>query len=194
MEIKDKKQVLDNFINGAYEQIYCEKCMNTFLTNVYNFSDDYVLLEKRSLGLEYFCHAINKKGLIRHPEVIRIGILDEDDNVIHNRPDYELFNDEETDYRYIYVMEKMEHLSEDEGKVFDECIKDMDWKDEDECQKGLGKIAETYDVGLRNDIERLFEYYNDHKKYVLWDLHGDNLMRRLEDRQIVILDPYAMSV
>lgn len=194
MEITDKRQVLDNFIQGQYEQIFCEKCMNTFLTNVYNFSEDYVLLEKRSLGLEYFCNAIHARKLSRFPDVVRIGVLDEEDHIIHVSDKEELFRTEETDYRYLYVMEKMEHLSEEECLLFDTYVKDMEWMDDAEREAGLQKIAEAYDGELRHDIEQLFEYYLQHQEYVLWDLHGDNLMRRLPDKQLVILDPFAIKV
>ena len=190
----NKKEVLDNFVNDKYERIYCEKCMNTFLTNVYAFDDQHVLLEKRALGLEHFCHAINEFSLVNTPNLIRIGVLDEDDNVINLPPDGELFSTTETDYRYIYVMEKMEHLDEKEANIFNQCIKDLDWINDLDRRKALKEVGKAFGITLQMEVELLFSYYEDNKDYVMWDLHGDNLMKRTDTGDVVFLDPFAMQV
>ncbi len=190
----DNKQVIDKFLNDEYEQIICDKCMNTFFTNIFNYSDTCVLLEKRALGLEYFCHAIHEYGLSQFPNVTRVGLLDENDNVVEQKPYEELFDVSETEYRYLYVMEKMEHLSEEEAGVFNELIKDLDWKDEAERDRALSMVAMQFGKTLRREIELLFNYYQQHKDYILWDLHGDNLMKKIGTKDIVVLDPFAINV
>ena len=85
----ERKDILTHFVNDKYEQIICDKCMMTFLTNVYDFDPEHVLLEKRSLGLEYFCEAIKTHHLKKTPQVDRIGIIDEADTVIPVRPSKE---------------------------------------------------------------------------------------------------------
>ncbi len=59
------KQIIEKFVAGDYPQIHCEKCENTFLTNVYEFDEAHVLLEKRSLGLEFYCGALGLKEISR---------------------------------------------------------------------------------------------------------------------------------
>ncbi len=194
MDIENKQEVIDKFINDEYEQIICEKCMNTFMTNVYDYSTECVLLEKRALGLEYFCHAIHENGLSKFPEVIKIGLLDEDDNVVVNTPYEELFAESETDYRYLYVMEKMEHLGKEDAGIFNGLIKDLDWKNEEERERSLSMVSMQFGKTLKREIELLFAYYQAHKKYILWDLHGDNLMKRIGSDDVVVLDPFAINV
>ncbi len=168
--------------------------MNTFMTNVYEFDDGHVLLEKRALGLEYFCHAIHQFGLSIFPKVSRIGVLDEEDQIIELPAEGELFQQKETDYRYVYLMEKLEHLDEKDARLFNDCIKDLDWKDEIERRMALEKVTELYGEALRQEIELLFSYYQIHKDDILWDLHGDNLMRRPVSGELLILDPFAIKV
>ena len=194
MDTYNKSQILADFVEGKYEQIFCDKCMNTFLTNVYKFDDTHVLLEKRSLGLEYFCDAIHEYDLSIFPKIVRIGILDDDDDVIPFASNTQMFDESETELRFIYVMEKMEHLGVDDAEVFNAYTKDLDWKNEEEREKAFAKISERYGANLEKEIEYLFEYYQEHKKYLLWDLHGDNLMRRIDNGEILILDPFALRV
>ena len=80
-----RQDIIARFINHEYEQILCDQCMLTFLTNVYDFDPQHVLLEKRSLGLEYFCEAIKTLRLTKIPHVERIIVLDEEDNIIARR-------------------------------------------------------------------------------------------------------------
>lgn len=190
----NKNEILNNLINDKYERIYCEKCMNTFLTNVYAFDDKHVLLEKRALGLEYFCHAIHEFSLLSTPNLTRIGILEEDNKIINLPPDGELFTSTETDYRYIYVMEKMEHLDENEAEIFNKCIRDLDWINDLDRRKALKEVGKAFGITLQMEVELLFSYYEDNKEYVMWDLHGDNLMKRIDTGDVVLLDPFAMQV
>jgi hypothetical protein len=52
-------------------------------------------------------------------------------------------------------------------------------------------IAERYNEALAEDIRKLCQYYREHEKYLSWDLHGDNLMKRVKDGTIVVMDPFA---
>ena len=92
--------VIDKFIAGLYKQIHCKECEMTFLTNVFAYDDTHVLLEKRSLGLEYYCGAIHAQGLNKVPRIARIGILDEDDNVVEAPSQQEIYSGDETDLRF----------------------------------------------------------------------------------------------
>ncbi|MCF6194519.1 MAG: hypothetical protein L3J46_09345 [Kangiellaceae bacterium] len=67
--IINPERVTQQFMLGDYPQIHCKECEMTFLTNVYMFDDAHVLLEKRSLGLEYYCGAIHTKGLTKVPNI-----------------------------------------------------------------------------------------------------------------------------
>ncbi len=185
------KTILENFIAGNYPQIHCQKCEMTFLTNVYDFDVNNVLLEKRSLGLEYYCGAIYQYSLKKVPDIHRIGILDEDDNMVEQPSKEEIYSGEETDYRFIYVMEKLKHLDEDDSAYFDRCVKDLEWKNNSDRKKIFAGIEKRYNSELAEDIMKLFEYYMQYEGILAWDLHGDNLMQRLEDDEIVILDPYT---
>ena len=81
------KQLLTLFLNDHFEQMSCRQCETTFLTNAFSLdctqgdkafqetckqslqllcpqaSDEvpFVLLEKRSLGLEYYCDAMKQQ-------------------------------------------------------------------------------------------------------------------------------------
>jgi len=185
------KKILNQFIAGKYTQILCEKCELTFLTNVYLFDDTHVLLEKRSLGLEYYCGAIHEKGLKKVPHIQRIGIIDEDDNIVKAPSHHEVYSGEETELRFIYVMEKLTHLDEDDMQYFNRCVKDLEWESEADREKIFAGIAKRYNSDLAQDIIKLYEYYHKHENVLAWDLHGDNLMQRLKTKEIVILDPYT---
>ena len=189
-----KIEVLHNLINDKYERILCEKCMSTFFTNVYHYDNDIVLLEKRALGLEYFCDAIDKLSLALIPNHTRIGVVDENDKIIDLPMGKELFSKAETEYRYIYLMEKLEHLNKDEAKIFNEDIINLDSLNEFECQKALKEVANQFGLGLQKEIKQLFHYYKQHQAYILWDLHGDNLMKRSDTGEVLILDPFAIRV
>jgi hypothetical protein len=71
----ERKNILTHFVNDKYEQIICDKCMMTFLTNVYDFDPEHVLLEKRSFGLEYFCEAIKTRDLKKRHKLIVLALL-----------------------------------------------------------------------------------------------------------------------
>jgi len=185
------KQVLDNFIADQYPRIYCEKCENTFLTNVYDFDETHVLLEKRSLGLEYYCGAIDQHHLTKVPDIQRIGVLDEDNNVVAKPGNDEIYSGEETDYRFVYVMEKLRHLDEEDAAYFNRCVSELDWKSDADREKIIAGVTRRYDAELAQNIASLFAYYKQYESFMAWDLHGDNLMRRLETNEIVILDPYT---
>ena len=189
-----KIEVLHNLINDKYERILCEKCMSTFFTNVYHYDNDIVLLEKRALGLEYFCDAIDKLSLALIPNHTRIGVVDENDKIIDLPMGKELFSKAETEYRYIYLMEKLEHLNKDEAKIFNEDIINLDSLNEFECQKALKEVANQFGLSLQKEIKQLFHYYKQHQDYILWDLHGDNLMKRSDTGEVLILDPFAIRV
>ena len=187
----NKEQVLTNFIAAQYPQIHCEKCENTFLTNVYDFDEKHVLLEKRSLGLEYYCGAIYQHKLSRVPDIERIGVLDEEDNIV-DKPDHaEIYSGNETDFRFIYVMEKLRHLDDADAAYFDRCVSDMDWKSEADRKNIAAGVARRYNPELARDIEKLYDFYKQYEHFMAWDLHGDNLMQRVNTDEIVILDPYT---
>lgn len=184
-------QALHKFIAGDYEQIHCEKCEMTFLTNVYDFDETHVLLEKRSLGLEYYCGAIHTKILTKVPDIQRVGIIDEENNIVPAPSQEEVYSGEETELRFIYVMEKLKHLDEDDSAYFDRCVKDLEWQSEEERAKIIAGVTKRYSEELAQDISKLYDYYSQHEGVLAWDLHGDNLMQRFEDNEIVILDPYT---
>lgn len=185
------KQVLDSFIAGEYPQIHCEKCEMTFLTNVYAFDEDRVLLEKRSLGLEYYCGAIHQHSLKKVPNIQRVGVIDEEDNPVEPPTKDVVYSGKETNFRFIYTMEKLKHLDEDDSDYFDNCVKDLEWKNESDRKQIFSGIQKRYNKELAKDIMKLFEYYTEYEGVLAWDLHGDNLMQRLENDEIVILDPYT---
>ena len=184
-------QVTQQFIAGDYEQIHCKECEMTFLTNVYMYDDTHVLLEKRSLGLEYYCGAIHNKGLIKVPNIQRVGILDEDDNIVQAPSQEEIYSGDETDLRFIYVMEKLQHLGQEDRDYFDRCVKDLEWQSEEDRAKIIAGVTKRYNIELAQDIAKLYDYYKQHEGVLAWDLHGDNLMQRLDNNEVVILDPYT---
>lgn len=185
------EQDLEKFIANGFEQIFCDKCAMTFLTNVYEYDDNHVLLEKRSLGLEYYCGAIHGKGLTKVPNIVRIGILDEEDNKVKAPSVEEVYSGEETDLRFIYKMEKLKHLDEADSAYFDKCVKDLEWQSEEDRKKIFTGVSKRYNSELAQDIIKLYNYYKEHEDVLAWDLHGDNLMQRIDTGEIVILDPYT---
>ncbi|MCK5895984.1 MAG: hypothetical protein KAG20_04210 [Cocleimonas sp.] len=191
----ERHTILTHVINDDYTQILCDKCRLTFLTNVYDFDQYHVLLEKRSLGLEYFCEAINTLNLTKIPQVKRIGILDENNVIINTKPSkQEIFSGQETDYRYIYVIEKLAHLGEKDTAFFNTCVKDMDWKDDVERQHILAVVKQHYGELLAKEISKLYDFYAQHNNVLAWDLHGDNLMQKMESDEIIVIDPYTRSI
>ena len=184
-------QVTQQFIAGGYQQIHCEECEMTFLTNVYQYDDVHVLLEKRSLGLEYYCGAIHNKGLSKVPNIQRVGILDEEDNVVSAPSQEEIYSGDETDLRFLYVMEKLQHLNQTDRDYFDRCVKDLEWQSEADRAKIIAGVTKKYNAELAQDIAKLYEYYKQHEGVLAWDLHGENLMQRIDSEEIVILDPYT---
>ncbi len=187
----DTDKVTRQFIAGDYEQIQCTECEMTFLTNVYMFDENHVLLEKRSLGLEYYCGAIHGKQLTKVPNIQRVGIMDEDDNIVAAPSQEEVYSGEETELRFIYVMEKLKHLDQDDRDYFDRCVKDLEWQSEQDRAKIIAGVTKRYNGELAQDIVKLYDYYKQHESVLAWDLHGENLMQRLESDEIVILDPYT---
>ena len=183
--------ILRNFIAGEYPQIFCEKCAMTFLTNVYDFDEKHVLLEKRSYGLEYYCGAIHQKGLNKVPNIKRIGILDEENNIVKMPSGEAIYSGDETEHRFIYIMEKLKHLNETNTAYFDRCVKDMEWKKNEDREKIYAGLTKRYNLELADDIFKLYDYYKKFESVLAWDLHGDNLMQRLDTDEIVILDPYT---
>ncbi len=183
--------MIHQFIAGDYEQIHCEKCEMTFLTNVYKFDDNHVLLEKRSLGLEYYCGAIHHKGLSKAPNIHRVGILDEENNIVESPSQEVIYSGDETELRFIYVMEKLQHLDESDSAFFDKCIHSLDWKSEQDREEILAGVTKRYNPELAKDILNLYYFYKKHETVLAWDLHGDNLMQRINSNEIVILDPYT---
>ncbi len=186
--------ILDNFLNVQYKQIFCDQCMETFLTNVYDYDNNHVLLEKRGLGLEYFCDAIQHYQLTNIPIITRIAVLDEDDVPINLPIGKELFQRVETEYRYIYIMEKLIHLDKDDSQFFNKNTQDLELFIKEDKYKALENISQQYDANLAKDIEKLCYYYLKNQEFIAWDLHANNLMKRTETGQIIILDPYAVKI
>ena len=164
------EKIVQNFIEGQYKRIICEKCLNTFMTNIYYYSPSHVLLEKRELGLEYFCHAIHSLKISSAPDVTSLGIIDEDDQFVSTDAKDKLFSTSETNFRYLYLMERMEHLEESEAEFFDQCIQQLDNLDNDTQEIGFSTLANKHGKQLRDDIKKLFTYSQEHKNFVLWDL------------------------
>jgi len=189
----NNKQILSSFLAGDYEQIICEKCAMTFLTNLYNYSDTHVLLEKRSYGLEYYCGAIHAQSLVKVPKIERVAILTEDDEIVDIPSQELIYSGEETELRFIYIMERLQHLDEDDSAYFDRCVKDLEWKSNTDRQKIIEGVTKRYNPELAQDIANLYQFYTQHKGALAWDLHGDNLMQRISTNEIVILDPYTRN-
>ena len=161
--LDNKEQILENFIAGQYPQIFCEKCAMTFLTNVYEFDENHVLLEKRSLGLEYYCGAIHQKDLVKVPDIHRIGVLDESDNIAGIPSEDVIYSGDETEHRFIYIMERLHHLDEKDSAYFDRCVKDLEWKKEEDRKKIFAGVSARYDSELAEDIMKLYEFYKKYK-------------------------------
>lgn len=217
-QLDASKEILECFLSGKFKRMDCPQCENTFLTKVYEMkcfdsgkklslkcaeckrrfmadTDDeawrnYVLLEKQSLGLEYFMDAIQQHDLKNVPFARRVGVLDEDGQPIDPECIH-LFSLEEPDYRIIYVMERLEHLDDSDSEFFTEHVHEIDWMEQADRTKVWDYIAQRYDEALAEDIRKLCQYYREHEKYLNWDLHGDNLMKRVKDGKIVVMDPFA---
>lgn len=213
--MNSSQQILQCFLEGQYERMQCPQCENTFLTNVYAMHGDdktnslkckkchrnffshenggewqhYVLLEKFSLGLEYFCDAIHHQQLTEIPFIRRIGLLTEDDTVLALTR-IELFKEQEPDYRIIYVMERLEHLNEEDAQFFTHHVHDIDWMDEKDRLEIWAWVKARYGEALAADLRQLCRYYREHQEFVSWDLHGDNLMRTRQGK-IVVMDPFT---
>lgn len=209
------QQILQCFLEGQYERMQCPQCENTFLTNVYAmhcdgknlslnckkchrdfFADNktgewkhYVLLEKFSLGLEYFCDAIHQQQLTEIPFIRRIGLLSEDDTVLPLEQ-LEIFSSNEPNYRIIYVMERLEHLNEVDTAFFSEHVHEIDWMEEKDRLEVWAWVKARYGQALADDLRQLCRYYREHRDFVSWDLHGDNLMRTRQGK-IVVMDPFT---
>lgn len=187
-------QIIQNFIDGQYDQIHCEKCENTFLTNVYDFDETHVLLEKRSYGLEYYCGAIHSYDLSKVPDIRRAGVIDEMDNVVEKPSKEEIYSGSECEHRFIYIMEKLMHLDDGDTKYFNRCIKDLEWREKKDREKIIAGVTKRYSAELAQDIANLYRYYTKYDRFMAWDLHGDNLMMRVDSHEIVILDPYTRKI
>lgn len=210
----DSSDILESFLAGKYQRMECPQCENTFLTKVYIMGADtpplgcprskadsttdkktdreFVILEKYALGLEYFCDAIQTYGLTQIPLIRRIGILNDDDEPL-DPARIQLFSHEEPDYRLIYVMERLEHLNAEDTAFFTDHVHDIDWMEEHDRQRVWQWVAERYGQPLAEDIRKLCRYYRVHDEYVSWDLHGDNLMRRTRNGEIVVMDPFTLK-
>jgi hypothetical protein len=192
--VMNKKLILEKFLKNDYEQIVCEQCLTTFLTNVYDYDRQHVLLEKRSLGLEYFCNAISNYPLTHIPKISRIAVLNEEDQQLEISLTQELFQQQETDYRYLYIMERLLHLEKEEAYFFEHNTQDLELFPDRNKQKAFDNIQARYGLNLVSDIMNLCAYYRKNEAFIAWDLHADNLMKREKTGEIVILDPYAVKV
>lgn len=188
------QHIMTNFIAGNYQQVYCPQSEMTFLTNVFDYDNSHVLLEKRSLGLEYYRGAINEKQLSKIPTMKSLGVIDEEDNYVAPPSNSEVYAGGETDYRFIYLMEKLQHLEDEDATYFDATVKDLDIKNRSERQDILDDVCCRYNAQLATDIEYLYEFYLEHQGVLAWDLHCDNFMQRIDSGEIIILDPYTGKV
>ena len=210
----ETQAILQCFVNGKFQRMDCPQCENTFLTNVYEIScnpeplsndcklcqqtlqqghlnrwEQFVVLEKFALGLEYFYDAIQQWGLTQVPFIRRVGVLDEHNHILS--PDtVKLFTHAEPHYRLIYIMERLEHLNAADAAFFTDHIHGMDWQEEKVRLEIQDALRTRYGDALANDVRRLCIYFREHEDYLAWDLHGENLMRRPHDGSIVIMDPY----
>lgn len=217
-QLDASQEILECFINGKFKRMDCPQCENTFLTKVYEMKcfdggnklsltcaeckrrfladttndawENYVLLEKQALGLEYFLDAIQQCQLSNVPFARRIGVLDEDGKPL-DPACIKLFSFEEPNYRVIYVMERLAHLDKADADFFTEHVHNIDWMEEADRIKVWAYVAERYTPELADDLRKLCKYYRVHQKYLNWDLHGDNLMRQVKDDKIVVMDPFA---
>ena len=206
-------------VDGKFERMECPQCENTFLTNVYAMECNetsgtlqlfcekcrkafladlnspsgrqYVILEKYALGLEYFKDAIKAEQLKNIPFIRRVGVLDENDHILDPNSIC-LFTHDEPEFRLIYIMERLEHLDDEDVTFFNESVHEIDWMAEAERELVYGWVSERYNQSLAEDIRKLYHYYLQHKDFLAWDLHGNNLMRRADTKEIVIMDPYTL--
>lgn len=216
-----KEKIAQCFINGEFERIECPQCENTFLTRVYdvdcieknngkpteisckkcrkefllykektNNTTGYVILEKYALALQYYLDAIQKSNIKNSPQTELIALINEKDEVL-DESHLQLFSSEEPDYRLIYLMEKLEHLTEEEETFFDNHVYDLEEKEHQEREEIIRWIAKNYDPSLADDIKKLCLYYRENQAFIQWDLHGHNLMRQPATGKLVILDPFA---
>lgn len=214
-----RQELLTLFLEDHFEQMSCRQCDNTFLTNAFRIDctqgDDafsekckqskqllcpqaandvpFVLLEKRSLGLEYYCDAMVKHSIKSAPYACRIGVLSEMDEVLPNDT-IQLCTPEEPDYRVIYLMEHLEHLPDEDVAFFSDHIHGLDWQDEAVRLELIAWMTEKYGEQLAEDIRLLCRYFREHEEFISWDLHGDNLMRRPSTGELVITDPYTVKM
>lgn len=216
----ERQAVLTHFIHDGFQQIDCPQCENTFLTRVYDlgcsanyssierqpvvvscrkcqksvllreFSSEYVLLEKYALGLEYYLDAAKHYPLHSIPKTQLLGLLNEQNELLDPRH-ITLFSKEEPAYRLIYVMERLSHLNAEEEHFFDQYVYDLEEKTTAERTEIIAWVNAHYSAALALDIQRLFDYFLQHQRYIQWDLHGHNLMYRPHTKTLMILDPYA---
>lgn len=92
---------IDDFYRGKIYASSLWEVWEYLLTNVYDFDETHLLLEKRSYGLEYYCGAIKEKSLTRVPDIRRIGVLDEEDNAVERPGRAEIYSGEEPDVRFL---------------------------------------------------------------------------------------------
>ena len=88
-------------------------------------------------------------------------------------------------------MEKLQHLNQADRDYFDRCVKDLEWQSEEDRAKIISGVTKRYNTELAQDIAKLYDYYKQHEGILAWDLHGENLMQRIDNDEIVILDPYT---
>jgi hypothetical protein len=184
--------LLQRFLDNDFEQIFCEKCMNTFLTNVYD-DGEYVILEKFALGLEYYREAIQQTHIKSTPRLEFLGVLDGMANQVLDPSVIQLRTHDEPDYRLIYVMEKLQHLPPEDEQFFTNHVHGLDWFDESTRHNTLKWLEHKYGEQLSHDIRQLCRYFRANQAYIGWDLHGDNLMMRPNTQELVILDPFTLQ-
>lgn len=214
-----RNELLTFFLDDHFEQMSCRQCETTFLTNAFsldcahgdevfqqkckqtvqsicpqaNDNVPFVLLEKRSLGLEYYCDAMTKLSIKSVPYTCRVGVLSEEDEVLTGDT-IQLFTGEEPDYRIIYLMEQLEHLGDEDVAFFSDHIHGLDWQDEAVRLELLAWMTEKYGEKLAEDVRLLCRYFRENEEFISWDLHGDNLMRRPSTGELIITDPYIVKV
>ena len=212
-------KLLDLFLDGRFPKFECPQCEFTFLTNVYlpsvnqpacdeaqqlkqlgrellpeaGSDADFILIEKRALGLEYFQQAVNKYAIKHAPLTHRIAVLAEDEDRILDDSVIQLDSGDEPDYRLLYLMERLEHLDKKDETFFTDFIHDLDWRNEVQRHACLESLSQQYGESLAHDIRMLCRYFREHDEFIKWDLHGENLMRRPSTKELVILDPYTMN-
>ena len=53
----------------------------------------------------------------------------------------------------------LEHLDEKNSAYFDRCVKDLEWKKEENRHKIFAGVSKRYDSELAEDIIKLYEFY-----------------------------------